>query len=338
VERYFSIGVFSVMRVKRLAFAFFLIAVNYSVYGEKVLIYDEEKGIIFVDKEGDGGAQTKNGAVQNKAPAAPVERERPRPASDGRTVDASIQQGRHKDPPEVYFQSGLQYFKNGNFEDALKNFTRADSLDPQPTYVLWMGKALRQLHKEDRLLFFMNRIVTTYPESDVADDALFEIAFCHQTRNDYDKAIKTYTKLAEQFPFGTSYSNGESFRDLAHKQCQLMRADMISSLKLLGYRGNDLELLYREFQKSRGMTVSGIGDEETIKTIKAAYGDFLKLASAQARRQERMNKYRAAALALGVVLFINCIFLLVMNGKIAARRRQLASIDQVLSDLSMDAL
>ena len=272
-----------------------------------------------------------------KAASGPVEREKPRFTTKGKTIDASIQRGRQKDPPDVYFQSGLQYFKNGNFDDALKNFTHADSLDPQPKYVLWMGKTFRQLHKDDRLLFIMNRIVTTFPESDVADDALFEIAFCYQTNNDYDKAIKTYTKLAEQYPFGTSFSNGESFRDLAHKQCQVMRAEMISTLKILGYKGDDLELLYREFQKSKGMAVSGVGDAETIQTIKAAYADYLATEAAKARRQGRVDKYRAVSLALGALLLINCVLLLVINRKIAARRRQLALLEQELSELSLDA-
>ncbi|HEX7509780.1 MAG TPA: tetratricopeptide repeat protein, partial [Chitinivibrionales bacterium] len=116
------------------------------IYAEKVLIYDEEKGIMFVDKDKAGTASPgKKEPAAAKAPSAwAVPRERPRNFTNGKTVDGTIQRGRQKDPPEVYFESGLQYFKNGNFEDALKNFTHADSLDPQPRYMLWMGKTLRQ--------------------------------------------------------------------------------------------------------------------------------------------------------------------------------------------------
>lgn len=303
-----------------------------------MLIYDEEKGIIFVDKEQEkAGAAVKKEPVKKLSPP-PAERERPHLAGNGKTVDASIQRGRHKDPPEVYFQSGLQYLKNGNYEDALKNFTRADSLDPQPRYILWMGKTLRRLNKDDKLLFFMDRIVKTYPESDVADDALFEIAFCYQTNNNYDMAMKTYTKLAEQYPFGTSFSNGESFRELAHKQCQDMRSEMISTLKIFGYGGDDLETLYQEFQKSHGMTATGVGDVETIRAIKAAYEDYLKKDDAKTRLQARADKYRLAGIALCVILVINSCILVIINRQIAARRRQLASLSQILSDLSMEAL
>jgi tetratricopeptide (TPR) repeat protein len=232
----------------------------------------------------------------------------------------------------------LQYFKDGNYQDALKNFTHSDSLDPQPKYVLWMGKALRQMHKDDQLLFVMNRLVATYPESDVADDALFEIAFCYQTNDDYDMALKTYTKLAEQYPFGTSFSNGESFRALATKQCRLMRAETASTLKILGFTGDDVESLYRAFQKEKGLAITGAGDRQTIKAIKAAYGDYLSAQADSALRRERIGKYRAAALGLCGLLFINCSALFIVNKKMRARRKNLFVLQQMLSELSTGAL
>jgi tetratricopeptide (TPR) repeat protein len=322
----------------RVAFVLFVGIFCFSAFAEKMLIYDEEKGIIFVDKEQEAGVSKKSKQSPQKLPSGSIETERPRSLSNGKTIDASIQRGRHKDPPDVYFQSGLQYFKDDNFEDALKNFTHADSLDPQPKYVLWMGKTLRQLHKVDRLLFVMNRIVTIYPESDVADDALFEIAFCYQTNNDYERAIKAYTKLAEQYPFGTSFSNGESFRDLAHKQCQVMRAGMISSLKMLGYQGDDLESLYREFQKDNGLAVSGLGNVETVQAIKAAYENYLKNEAAKTLRQARLTKYMTAAYTLCAVLLLNLGVIFMLNRKIAARRKQVVALQQVLSELVVGAL
>jgi len=308
------------------------------VSAEKTLIYDEEKGIIFVDK--DQAGQT----IKNEAASARSEmpfstmKQRLRTAKNGKTVDASIQKGRRKDPPEIYFESGLQYFKNGNFDDALKNFTHADSLDPQPKYMLWMGKTLRQLQKFGQLLFIMNRLVTTYAESDVADDALFEIAFCYQANDDYEMAEKAYTRLAEQYPFGTSYSNGENFRAVAHKQGQMMRSEIISMLKILGFDGINVEAFYSAFQKSKGLAVTGCGNRATVKAIKAAYGYYLKLQEKRALQQARIQKYRAAAFALCALLLVNVSILLMVNRKIAARRKTLAMLTQTLSDLTLGAL
>jgi tetratricopeptide (TPR) repeat protein len=304
-----------------------------AAFSEKVLIYDEEKGIMLVDKD-----NPQTSSALKKETNTPKNAERLHTLSDGKTVDATIQRGRQKDPPSVYFESGLQYFKNGNFDDALRNFTRADSLDPQPKYILWMGKALRQMGKYQQQIFMMQRIITTYPESDVADDALFEIAFSYQANDDYDRAEKTYSRLAEQYPFGTSFSNGENFRDIAHKQVQMMRAEMASTLKILGFTGNDEEALYAAFQKEKGLPVTGAGTPATVKAIKAAHGKFLEAEAARARRQERVGKYRTMAFVLCGLLAANALGLLVMQRNIMAKRKHLAALYQTLSDLNTGAL
>ena len=305
-------------------------------FSEKVLIYDEEKGIMLVDKDNPKAmSPQKKETAPIKSPA--MQSERSRGPSDGKTIDATIQRGRQKDPPSVYFESGLQYFKNGNYDDALRNFTRADSLDPQPKYILWMGKTLRQMGKFEQQIFMMNRIITTYPESDVADDALFEIAFSYQANDDYDRAGKTYSRLAEQYPFGTSFSNGESFRDIAHKQVQLMRAEMTSTLKILGLSGEDEASLYTAFQKENGLPVTGTGAPATVKAIKIAYGKYLEIEAAKARRQERIAKYRTLAMVLCGLLGINAALLFVLRRSIMAKRKHLAMLFQTLSDLTMGA-
>jgi len=305
-------------------------------FSEKVLIYDEEKGVMFVDKEDlqkTASQKKETGTLKNPI----LQTEKPHAPFDGKTIDASIQRGRQKDPPSVYFESGLQYFKNGNYDDALKNFTHADSLDPQPKYILWMGKTLRQMGKHDQQMFMMERIITTYPESDVADDALFEIAFSYQANDDYDRAEKTYIRLAEQYPFGTSFSNGESFREISHKQVQTMRAEMTSTLKILGFKGDDGEALYTAFQKEKGLSVTGTGTAMTVKAIKAAYGKFLEKEAAKARRQERIGKYRTLALVLCGLLGLNLILLLVAQRSIISKRKQCAALSQTLSELTIGA-
>jgi tetratricopeptide (TPR) repeat protein len=315
---------------------FFCIVFTDIAFAEKILIYDEEKGIVSVDKNAPAPVPGKSGAVA-KTPQPINEKERIRIPSNGKSVDG-IQRGRPKDPPEIYFESGLQYFKNGNFDDALKNFTYADSLDPQPKYLLWMGKSLRQVGKIGKLLFVMNRLITTYPESDVADDALFEIAFCYQANDDYNKAVKAYTKLAEQYPFGTSYSNGENFRNVAHEQIKIMRNEMIFSLRALGYVGDDIESILGSFQKDNGLSVNNSGDRSTVIAVKAAYEKLLEVKAAKELHRTRLKKYSKASLFICGLLFINFILLVVLNRKMAARKKNLAAINLMLSDLTMGVL
>ena len=192
--------------------------------------------------------------------------------------------------------------------------------------------------KYEQQIFMMNRIITTYPESDVADDALFEIAFSYQANDDYDRAGKTYSRLAEQYPFGTSFSNGESFRDIAHKQVQLMRAEMTSTLKILGFSGDDEESLYTAFQKENGLPVTGRGTAATVKAIKTAYGKFSEKEAAKARHLDRVNKYRTMAFVLCGLLAVNALALFFLHGNIMAKRKHLATLYQTLSDLNTGAL
>jgi tetratricopeptide (TPR) repeat protein len=301
---------------------------------EKVLMYDEEKGIIFLDKDAppekaEAGKEAREPAgekpgVKRSQPGTPL----------GRLVDTSLIRGKKKDPSSVYFESGLQFFKAGNFTDALRLFVYADSTDPQPKYALWVGKTYRQLGRPDQHIFIMKKILGIYPESDVADDALFEIAFHYQAADDYVDAAKTYTQLAEQYPFGTSFSNGEDFREVAKKQKQMMRSEMISTLRLLGYNGSEVEDLYSSFQQSRGLPVTGLGDAKTVKAIKAEYREFLKNEEKKAAHRLRVARYMkwgAALIGLNLLLIAT---MLAMRASAAGKKKHMAALHQALADLS----
>jgi hypothetical protein len=110
-------------------------------HAEKVLMYDEERGIIFVDKETGKPVdqplvvpkpkqlQT-TPAAEQPAPAVTHAKQatgrgklsKPMPAIAG----SDIHTGRKKDPSEIYFESGIEYFKNKDFSNAIKNFEYAD--------------------------------------------------------------------------------------------------------------------------------------------------------------------------------------------------------------------
>jgi tetratricopeptide (TPR) repeat protein len=294
---------------------------------EKTLIYDEEKGIIFVDKD--------QAAAAVPAEPAGTQGALRRGAPGTRPADTSLIRGKKKDPSGVYFETALQYFKAGNYQEALRLFLYADSTDPQPKYSLWIGKTYRQLGKGDRLLFIMKRILDAYPESDVADDALFEIAFHYQITDDYEKAMQTYTQLAEQYPFGTSFSNGENFRDIAKNQKQMMRGEIISTLKLLGYQGGELDELYGGFQKAQRLPVTGRGDQNTVRGIKAAYAEFLKKEEMKTARRVRVIRYMNWGWALSGLLLVSIGVMVGIRAKAKGQRKQMSVLSQTLADMSV---
>jgi len=307
---------------------------------EKVMVYDEEKGIIFVEKGADGKIVQPKQDYPSKSPApkpkdgSQASTAAPRPAS----ARDDIHLDRAKDPPELYLKSGLEYFKNRNYESALRNFTHADSVDPKPEYTLWVGKTQRQLGRFDRMLFTMQRILSVYPESDVADDALFEIAFYHQSTGNYDSAIALYTKLSEQYPFGTSYSNGEAFRDIAKEQRQAMKAEMVSTLKLLGIPGDEAPDLYTAFQKARGLPITGRADRETVQAVKAAHQKYLEEEAEKAQLSVRLARHQAWAYIVGSFVILNVLITILLRIRIVGRARQLTSLEQVLSELNTKSL
>jgi len=308
-----------------------------AVCEEKVLMYDENRGIIFVDKN---GKPEQDRPARQKTPreAGGAEAQK-RTAAQTRTMGGlDIHVGRRKDPPELYFKSGLQYFKNGDYMNALKNFTYAHTADPKPHYYLWMGKAYRQLEQYDKMMEIMEEIRNKYPDSDVADDALFEIALYYQKDDDYDMAIQKYTELAEQYPFGVSFADGEEYLEISRRQRQLMRAEMVSALKVLGFEGATIADAYREFQKKNGLPADGRPTKETVRAIKAKYQQKLQYDARQTEQKEHIRAGMIVALVAAAVLGLNLWILLAVRAKMLQRRRLLVNLQNILNDLDTKKL
>jgi tetratricopeptide (TPR) repeat protein len=299
------------------------------LFGEKVLMYDEQRGVIFVDKDSLQESKEAEDVPQEGKSSDVQAARRPRSSS------MDIHSGRRKDPPEVYFSSGLQYFQDGDYENALKNFMYADSLDPQPTYSLWIGKTYRRMQKYERMLFIMNKILNTSPQSDVADDALFEIAFYHQLNNDYYRAQQTYARLAEQYPFGRAFSNGEEFREVARKQRQAMRAEILSTLGILGFTGtDDMAELYREFQQSYSLPVTGVGDRQTIQAIKSLHQEYRQEEQQKTAYIEAQKKHVIVVASVGSVFILLTVFFVLVRVSMNSKRTLLKSLYRTLTELN----
>ncbi len=318
----------------------YVCGICFLVQAEKVLVYDEEKGIIFVDKDAPKTASVPKAAPRSALP----EKKSPEPTSmQLKKVVApadrhDIQEGRKKDPSATYLKSGLDYFTAGDFGNALKNFMHADSLESKPEYLLWIGKTYRQLGESEHMMFTMQNIFNVYPESDVADDALFEIAFYYQTAGNYDTASILYIKLAEQFPFGMSYSNGEGFREVAKKQRQAMRSEMISNLNILGFSGDDLPGLYKQFQGKFDLLQTGTGNAETIKRIKQEFEEQNEAEDrAQQQKEQRAKLLKWILLGNGVAFLLLCGIVIQM---ISMRNKQKTFLQSLLllRDLSVKNL
>jgi tetratricopeptide (TPR) repeat protein len=318
----------------------FIATMVFDANAEKELIYDEEKGIIFVDKDnpGEAGGKTVQKPVMKDAapPMITIPAETPTQQPKRRTDKNDIHTGRKKDPPELYFSSGLEYFKNKDFKNAMKNFRYADSVSPSPHYSLWIYKTYRQLGATDKMLEGMHRLLEKFPESDVADDALFEIAFNYQTQDDYDMAGKLYTQLAEQYPFGLSYSNGEEFREIAREQRKYMRAELINLLTILGqYTDEDLQVSLRRFQELKGLEVTGTATQKTVRAIKAQHREYLDKEAMIAARAGEARRHLLWVILAGTAAVIMLLLLVITRWVAISKLRQVETLQQAIAELDM---
>jgi hypothetical protein len=306
------------------------------VGGEKVMMYDAKKGIIFVDKD-----SSKAGHKQPAPLVTPTTTVTRTETTTEITVvrkakpKEDIHVGRKKDPPELYYRSGLDYFRNNDYENALKNFVYADSLAPSPLNKLWIGKTYRRMNEIDKFMEMMTRIIREHTQSEVADDALFEIAFYYQTTDEYDSASKSYAQLAEQYPFGTSYGNDQPYLEITREERRVMRDEMVAALAALGLKGEDLTTLCRNFQRTHGLTPTGVGNRETVRAVKSAYADFLRKRGDAAAQQGQIKQQMRIVIAGGGVLLVCLLSMLITGGMVRAKRRRVHELSQVLSDLKL---
>jgi tetratricopeptide (TPR) repeat protein len=304
-------------------------------YGEKVLVYDENKGIVFVDKDKAGVAAPETGS-EGRAGS-----ERSGEAARGkiRRSKHDLHVDRKKDPPRLYFESGLEYYQNGDYENALKNLRHAAERMPrEPKYRLWIGKTYRQLGKNDRMLAVLTELMERFPESDVADDALFEIAFYYQQSDHYDSAFQVYARLAEQYPFGVSFASGEDFLDIARDQRRRMRAEMVSTLKLLGHEGETLQDAYASFQEANGLPVDGRAGRETVRAIKKQHGRRFAEDDRRANEELLARERRKWLLVLGAVALASLLATAGARMRIGRVRRHIDTLRTTLEDLDTKAL
>ncbi len=305
----------------------FVVLLSSSLYGQRQLIYDPERGIIF-DDEPRGAAAV----PQDKSSSDQIAATRQKRNSN------DLHFNRKKDPPELYFRSGLEYFKNRDYKNALKNFSYADSVTGKPQYLLWKGKTFRQLGDTVKMISIMEEIYKKHQTSEVADDALFELALYYQSNDDYAKATEVYTSLIEQFPMSTSFSTGEELREVAREQRRLMRAEIMNLLGGLGFMEDELTASISKFQKANNLTVTGTGNKETISAIRKNHKDISDKETKKAQDEAmtfKFSKWNITALAMAV---FNILMLFLISRKIKKGRQQLENLNGILKDLDINKL
>jgi tetratricopeptide (TPR) repeat protein len=301
---------------------------KYVTYAQKGLIYDPEKGIIFEGEPNILPPPKKSTTETTTPKKASV-----RPLIKKPSTDTDFHIGRQKDPPEVYFKSGLEYFKNNDFENALKNFEYADSVGGLPLYKLWRSKILRRIGATDDMLNQLDVIIKKFSSSDIADDALLELAVYYKSINEYEMASQTLTQLIEQYPFGISASSGEELSGIARDQRKLIRAEMLNLLSILGIKKEDLSAGYKQFQKENGLPVTGTGTRETVSLIKNMHTQLMKQENRALESKTELAQYQHFTAITIAGLLVSLFTCMIMHRRISNKQKLLVELKKALGEL-----
>jgi tetratricopeptide (TPR) repeat protein len=307
------------------------------LFAEKGINYDPEKGIIFTDDNSAKKSTTQRPKNTFESKKSAVTHQTS-PVEQPVVKSNDLYYHRKKDPPEIYYKSGLEYFKNEDFSNALKNFNYADSLSSLPLYKLWKAKTLRRLNNILGMFHLLNEIATKYANSDIADDALLELSVYYKSINDYEKALETLTKLIEQYPFGISSATGEELPAIARDQRRLIRQEMVNDLAMIGYQEEDLASAYREFQVKNGLKITGTGTIETVSLIKQLQEQLLQKQDEESEKTQELDKYQWIMIACISVLFSTLILLFILRLNINSRKQHLLELKDILTELDTGKL
>ncbi|HEX2958760.1 MAG TPA: tetratricopeptide repeat protein [Chitinispirillaceae bacterium] len=305
------------------------------LFAQKEINYDPEKGIIFSDDNSSKRTAVPGKNVDSKKSFIPQQQSSiEKPAAKNNDIHSN----RKKDPPETYYKSGLEYFKNEDFSNALKNFSYADSLTSLPLYKLWKAKSLRRLNNIPAMFRLLSEIATKNDNSDIADDALLELAIYYKSSNDYEKSLETLTKLIEQYPFGVSCATGEELPEIARDQRRLIRQEMINSLAIIGYQEEDLASAYREFQQTNGLKITGTGTVETVALIKQLHEQLLQKQDEESEQAREHEKYQWIMVVCISVFLSTFVLLIILRLTINSRKKHLLELKDILLELDTGKL
>ena len=109
------------------------------------------------------------------------------------------------------YYAGLAYLKQGNYEDAidhLDNFSASDELVQAKAYAL-IGDANMELGNYDKAASEYERAANHKPNKFFSPQYLTKAALAYEQAEDYQKALKAYDKIINEFPTATDVQQAQ---------------------------------------------------------------------------------------------------------------------------------
>jgi soluble lytic murein transglycosylase len=143
--------------------------------------------------------------------------------------------------PEALYQTGFTFFREYNYDDAIKWFERAHTEFPakkegeQGYY--WVGSSLQQAHRYQQGARRYSDFITAYPESDLLEGAYRNVVDCLRYAGKYDEAIDWCHRIEQKFagqPLATVglYNEAKIQLTQGHYDSALLLLTRVSALPL----------------------------------------------------------------------------------------------------------
>lgn len=234
---------------------------------------------------------------------------------------------------QTYFITGKRYFYEGDYVEALRFFENAYKLKKNPEYYLFIAKCHRKMENPKRMLTVLDGIQKLYPESDVADDALFEMALYYLTAFDYEKAAALFKKLTEQYPYGTSITNKQEFRAIAREQILIMEQEVKSLLRDIGLKKGSAEKRLTYMQKRLKLEQTGRPDLKTMTALRNLREKMERIKKQREKRKIiRAENLSRIYFSLGILGFC-ALWSLLTYRSLKNKNRRLVSMEKSLESL-----
>ncbi len=190
------------------------------------------------------------------------------------------------------FMKAESLFKLAKYDEALPAFTAAQTAIadnekiPQTVKVLILlhgGQSAGQLKNWAESLKFLQTIPTTYPESELLPEAIYEIGWANQNLGNTDEALKSYEQTATKSRFEVGARARFMIGELLFEQKKY--DDAIKEFKrvMFGYGGEQAPPEVKKWQAKAGYeagrcaevqieTANGAKRTDLINDAKASYG------------------------------------------------------------------
>ena len=115
----------------------------------------------------------------------------------------------------IFYDLGNKAFDNENFEEAIKQFIKADNQDPNNSEILYnLSLSLYEIDEFQASVNVSNKILVLDNDLTIFEMALFNRGNCYQKLKEYKNAIKDFSAMIDLYPdFSSAYFNRANARE-----------------------------------------------------------------------------------------------------------------------------